>query len=111
MNETLIDETLFKDLKKIFSSIGIKYNKGAELAVNEWVITDEDTEIIDEVNFDEYRFTVEAVFERRDFKKARRSDFFNELKERFVLESRDVNKVENKRIKLIMVLRQAVMTC
>ena len=64
-----------------------------------------------EMNFDEYIFTVEAVFERRDFKKARRSDFFNDLKEKFVLVKRNVDKIENKRIKLIMVLRQAVMTC
>lgn len=109
--ETLIDEALFKNLKKIFSTIGFKSSKGGQLAVNEWVINDDETEIDDQVNFDEYIFTVEAVFERKDFKKARRSDFFNDLKEKFVLVKRNVDKIENKRIKLIMVLRQAVMTC
>ncbi len=107
----MIDETLMKALEEIFNSIKIKYNKGGQLSVNEWDITEEDTSIIDVVNFDEYVFTVNAIFERNDFKRARKGDFFNDLKQRFVLEERNVYKTEKKRVRLEMKLRQAIMTC
>ncbi len=104
----MLKKVLQDNLKKCFLKIGFKENKGSDLAVNEWNFLDTRTEIMQ--NFNEVTINIEALFKRNDYEKIlNKNDFLDNLKQYFVIESLDTEKVNNKRIKLILSLRQA--TC
>ena len=110
----MIPTYLQEYLIEIFSTIDFSLSEGGQLAINEWEIGKEegDVSITDEVNYDEYNFVINAMFERDVYLQlVNDSTFFNLIKDKFVINSRNTSEEENKRIKLIMVLRQAVMTC
>ncbi len=102
-------------LEDIFNTVGLSRNEGAQLSVDEWDV--DDTENIPQTtttaSYLNYRFDVNAIFQSGVFKQLILDDptFLNLIKDVFVVEETQFEKIEQERIKLTLTLVQAKSTC
>lgn len=108
----MIPKLLLTNLNKCMLKIGARQNEGGQLSINEWDFNNEDDEEIDVTpGFTHYKAKIVVIIERNDIRKVvEKSEFFNNLKQYFVVTDVRLNETDNKRYRLNMTLAQAVCT-
>ena len=104
----MIDKVLENKLISNLNFINVKYNKGGELAVNEWDFSD-DVEVQIQNNFNLYTINIIAILEATKIGVITKNNkFLNRLKQDFAITRIDFRRIENNRYQLNLSLVQAV---